>query len=107
MFAEPPVKLTLYAYMQETLLKIYSLGNCHDHVRTLSLLRVLCGVVEPESIPTLASLQKGLLNDPDHVDEMMALATQLLRFAIDDPGVPNPKEVRNVLVISGSQTKSL
>ena len=48
---------------------------------------------EPDTIPTVSSLQCDLLNDPEHTDDAVALATQLLRFAIDDPGIPNPKEV--------------
>ncbi|CAH1773357.1 unnamed protein product [Owenia fusiformis] len=45
------------------------------------------------TIPSLNSLQQGLLaiNDDD-VAEVVSLVMHLLGIAIDDPGVPNPKE---------------
>ena len=50
-------------------------------------------VSEQESIPNLVTLQRGLLNDGrSNIEEVLALATQLLRFAIDDPGVPCPRQ---------------
>ena len=33
-----------------------------------------------------------MLNDEDEVEELVTVVTHLLRFAIDDPGFPNPKE---------------
>ncbi|XP_064595320.1 bromodomain adjacent to zinc finger domain protein 2B-like isoform X3 [Liolophura sinensis] len=45
------------------------------------------------SMPNLDTLQKGLMNDnEDDVEELMSIITHLVQFAIDDPGVPNPKE---------------
>ena len=40
-------------------------------------------------------IQGGLLNDPKHVDDLNMFVMQLLRSALDDPGVPNPREVSN------------
>ena len=37
-------------------------------------------------------IQGGLLNDPNHVDDLNMFVMQLLRTALDDPGVPNPRE---------------
>ena len=51
-------------------------------------------LTEKSSLPTLESLSRGLLNESDEdIEEFMALVMHLLRFAIDDVGVPNPKEV--------------
>ena len=50
-------------------------------------------VPDLDYIPTLDTLQKALLNDDDEMEELMSLLNHLLKFALDDPGVPNPKEV--------------
>lgn len=44
-------------------------------------------------IPSLNCLQKGLLNDEDDKEDVMNVAVHLMRIALNDPGVPNPKEV--------------
>ncbi|KAI8778112.1 bromodomain adjacent to zinc finger domain protein 2B [Biomphalaria glabrata] len=49
--------------------------------------------LEKSSIPTLESLERGILNESDEdIEEFMSLIMHLLRFALDDVGVPNPKE---------------
>ena len=39
-------------------------------------------------------LQGGLLNDRDCLDDFMQFTTNLLAVALDEPGVPNVKEVK-------------
>ncbi|KAK7485041.1 hypothetical protein BaRGS_00023680, partial [Batillaria attramentaria] len=49
--------------------------------------------LDSDSLPTLEVLQNGLLNaNEEDVEEMVTLYLHLLRFALDDLGVPNPKE---------------
>ncbi len=44
-------------------------------------------------------LQNALINDNDEdMEEFLSLMTHLLRFALNDPGVPNPKEVSLVVI---------
>ena len=51
-----------------------------------------------DSLPTLEVLQNGLRSSNDEdVEEMVTLYLHLLRFALDDLGVPNPKSVSDVL----------
>ena len=38
-------------------------------------------------------LQNGLLGDPDTVPDFMDFVKHLLHMALEDPGVPNNKEV--------------
>ena len=51
-------------------------------------------------MPTVASLQSGLLNDEEHTNGVSCLLNHLLMFALDDPGVPCPKEVMHYILIS-------
>ncbi|KAK3579708.1 hypothetical protein CHS0354_025743 [Potamilus streckersoni] len=45
------------------------------------------------TLPTLKGLQDGVLNrSEDDNDDYLALVSHLLKYAVDDPGVPNPKE---------------
>ncbi|XP_012935525.1 uncharacterized protein LOC101848029 [Aplysia californica] len=54
--------------------------------------------LDKSSIPTMESLERGLMNDSeDDVEEFMSLVMHLLRFALDDVGVPNPKEAMTKL----------
>ncbi|RUS91215.1 hypothetical protein EGW08_001021, partial [Elysia chlorotica] len=54
--------------------------------------------LDKSSIPTFESLERGLLNDnEDDVEEMSSLFMHLLRVALDDLGVPNPKEATTKL----------
>lgn len=51
-------------------------------------------VVDCESLPTLKSLQDAVTSKTEEDgEEYLSLVTHLLRYAVDDPGVPNPKEV--------------
>ncbi|XP_064644828.1 bromodomain adjacent to zinc finger domain protein 2B-like isoform X4 [Lineus longissimus] len=45
-----------------------------------------------DSLPSLNTLQLALLNDDEYIDEYLSLITHLLKFALEDPGVPNPKD---------------
>ncbi|XP_072937483.1 uncharacterized protein [Epargyreus clarus] len=47
---------------------------------------------DPESLPTLNTLQMALLPDAsaDAEDELLAVLTRLLMLAIEDPGIPHP-----------------
>lgn len=50
--------------------------------------------LDPDSLPTLEVLQNGLLNSSEEdVEEVVTLYLHLLKFALDDLGVPNPREV--------------
>nr|KAG5701531.1 hypothetical protein BaRGS_024781 [Batillaria attramentaria] len=54
--------------------------------------------LDSDSLPTLEVLQNGLLNaNEEDVEEMVTLYLHLLRFALDDLGVPNPKEAMTML----------
>ncbi len=49
---------------------------------------------DKDSIPAMRSLQNALMNENEEdVEEFMSMLSHLTRFAINDPGVPNPKEV--------------
>lgn len=62
-------------------------------------------VSDKSSLPTLESLERGLLNDTEEdVEDFMSLVMHLLRIAIDDVGVPNPKEV-GMLILFHFQKK--
>ena len=50
-------------------------------------------MLDAASLPNLHSLQSGLLNDEEYVEGTMSVLSHLLTFALDDPGVPTPKEV--------------
>ncbi|XP_052805441.1 bromodomain adjacent to zinc finger domain protein 2B-like isoform X3 [Mya arenaria] len=48
---------------------------------------------DDESLPTLCSLQDAVCcKTEEDGEEYLSLVTHLLRYALDDPGVPNPKE---------------
>lgn len=67
----------------------------YDNVGALSINITI--IVDEESLPTLKMLQDGLLNETeDDVEDMLSLISHLLRYALEDPGVPNPKEVRHI-----------
>ena len=59
---------------------------------------------DDESLPTIQELHSALLNDEDEVEEFVTVVTHLLKFAIDDPGFPNPKEA---VTISGLKVTEL
>jgi len=47
-----------------------------------------------ESLPTLKSLQDAVIcKTEEDGEEYLSIVTHLMRYALDDPGVPNPKEV--------------
>ncbi|XP_067687467.1 bromodomain adjacent to zinc finger domain protein 2B-like isoform X8 [Haliotis asinina] len=49
--------------------------------------------LDKDSIPTMKILQNALMNDNDEdMEEFLCLMSHLVRFGLDDPGVPNPKE---------------
>ena len=50
-------------------------------------------ILDAARLPNLHSLQSGLLNDEEYVEDTMSVVSHLLTFALDDPGVPTPKEV--------------
>ena len=50
-------------------------------------------VLDKDQLPTMNMLQGGLLNDKDFIDDFMQFTTNLLAVALDEPGVPNIKEV--------------
>lgn len=52
----------------------------------------------------MKTLQGGLLNEDDCCEEFMAFVSHLMRFALEDPGMANPKEVRQLL---SSQSQKL
>ena len=52
-----------------------------------------CCVTDCNTLPTMNTLQSGLLNDKDCMEEFMSFTTHVVRYLIDDPGVQNPKEV--------------
>ncbi|KAG8229189.1 hypothetical protein J437_LFUL001061 [Ladona fulva] len=43
-----------------------------------------------DSLPSLGSLQKALLNEEEAEEELLSVMTHLLVCAIEDPGIPNP-----------------
>ena len=53
-------------------------------------------MTDKDQLPTMRMLQGGLLNDRDCLDDFMQFTTNLLAVALDEPGVPNVKEVKNV-----------
>ena len=48
-------------------------------------------------------LQGGLLNDRECMDDFMQFTTNLLAVALDEPGVPNVKEVKTRLSIQQTE----
>ncbi|KAL8601347.1 hypothetical protein ACOMHN_054640 [Nucella lapillus] len=54
--------------------------------------------LDSESLPSLEVFQNGLMNRNDEdVEEVVTLYLHLLRFALDDLGVPNPKSAMTAL----------
>ena len=51
-------------------------------------------MTDKDQLPTMRMLQGGLLNDRDCLDDFMQFTTNLLAVALDEPGVPNVKEVK-------------
>ncbi|XP_043227858.1 bromodomain adjacent to zinc finger domain protein 2B-like isoform X5 [Amphibalanus amphitrite] len=51
-----------------------------------------------ESLPSLGALQQGLLNEPDHEEELLSVLTHLVVCAVEDPGIPHP--VRHVTCLN-------
>ena len=51
-----------------------------------------------ESLPSLGALQQGLMNEPDHEEELLSVLTHLVVCAVEDPGIPHP--VRHVTVLN-------
>lgn len=51
-----------------------------------------------ESLPSLAALQAGLLNRPEHEEELLSVLTHLVVCAVEDPGIPHP--VRHVTMLN-------
>lgn len=50
--------------------------------------------LDAQTLPTLKSLHDAVIaKTEDDSEEYMSLVTHLLRHALDEPGVPNPKEV--------------
>ena len=45
-------------------------------------------VLDDSVIPTFEQLQRGLLNDPEHVGALVRLTMALLHQCLCDPGVP-------------------
>ncbi|XP_071440826.1 bromodomain adjacent to zinc finger domain protein 2A-like isoform X2 [Hetaerina americana] len=43
-----------------------------------------------DSLPSLGSLQRALLNEEEAEEELLSVMTHLLVCAIEDPGIPNP-----------------
>ncbi|KAK6180630.1 hypothetical protein SNE40_008641 [Patella caerulea] len=49
--------------------------------------------LDEDSLLTIDSLQSAMLNRNDEdVQDFLSLITHLLRFALEDPGIPNPRE---------------
>ncbi|XP_076455767.1 bromodomain adjacent to zinc finger domain protein 2B-like [Babylonia areolata] len=54
--------------------------------------------LDSESLPSLEVFQNGLMNtNEEDVEEVVTLYLHLLRFALDDLGVPNPKSAMTAL----------
>ena len=63
---------------------------------------------DSESLPSLEVLQNGLLNTNDEdVEEVVTLYLHLLRFALDDLGVPNPRSVSSFSVCMSANIQLL
>lgn len=46
-------------------------------------------------MPTLRTLQEAVIGkNEEDMEDYIALTSHLTRYAVMDPGVPNPKEVR-------------
>ncbi|KAH3703124.1 hypothetical protein DPMN_078153 [Dreissena polymorpha] len=76
-------------------------GNCVDGAAMadcLMSLEFMHNFAKPlgfdsDSLPTLRSLQDAVCcKTEEDAEEFLSLVTHLLRYALDDPGVPNPKE---------------
>lgn len=49
---------------------------------------MLISLIDMDSLPTLTTLQKALLNDESCEEELLSVLHHLLICAIDDPGIP-------------------
>lgn len=55
-------------------------------------------ISDKDTLPSLKALQDGILGKTEEDSEdYIALVSHLLRYAINDPGVPNPKEAVTLL----------
>ncbi|XP_022106511.1 bromodomain adjacent to zinc finger domain protein 2B-like isoform X3 [Acanthaster planci] len=64
-------------------------ANC---LMTLEFLHTFCDALnldKEDDIPTMTTLQAGLLNETEYIGEVIALAIQLLALALEDPGTPD------------------
>ena len=57
------------------------------------LVSVLHFFIDTDSLPSLNDLQAALLGEEDDIRELMSLTSHLLKFSLEDPGLPNIKEV--------------
>lgn len=55
----------------------------------------------------MKTLQCGLMNEDDCLEEFMAFVSHLVRFVLEDPGMANPKEVRQLLTQYQNQDQKL
>lgn len=72
------------------------LGKCPKSTYYINI-HLLWLVSDVENLPSLNSLQLGLLNDEPHRETLMDTLCQLLHVAIRDPGVPLLPEVTQEL----------
>jgi hypothetical protein len=50
---------------------------------------------EHETLPTLKTLQEAVIGrNEEDMEDYIVLVSHLTRYAVMDPGVPNPKEVK-------------
>ena len=45
-----------------------------------------------DAVPSYHALQMALVNDEDYVEELFSITAHLLKLALEDPGIPNPRE---------------
>jgi hypothetical protein len=68
------------------------------------MLCVTVYVTDKDILPSLAVLQGGLANEAEYTDDFLNVVTRLVKVALNDPGIPNPREVSVVcwLLVLGS-----
>lgn len=44
------------------------------------------------SLPSLAVLQGGLANEAEYTNDFLNVVTRLVKVALNDPGIPNPRD---------------
>ncbi|XP_014676074.1 PREDICTED: bromodomain adjacent to zinc finger domain protein 2B-like [Priapulus caudatus] len=52
--------------------------------------------LDDEKLPSLNTLQLGLINDEEHISELLDTVCMLLRIALRDPGIPLLPEARTI-----------